>query len=212
MDLKPQNLKDRGFRLQDVLDHEELIPFIRVYLSKKTRSARIYTLSNALGLGFWLALFVFNYPDPYFKVFKALSYSFYGFVAAFLLVPVHEYLHVLAYKWVGAKNTSFDANLKKFYFMALADDFVANRREFRVVGLTPFVVITACCILGFFLVQGLWLFSLSAMCLTHMTFCSGDFGLMSYFDFHAPKEVVTYDDSREGKSYFYVKENGDNNS
>jgi len=57
---------------------------------------------------------------------------------AFALIPSHEYIHVLAYKSKGAKNTSCDANLKKFYFMAIAYRFVANKKEFQIVALAPF--------------------------------------------------------------------------
>jgi hypothetical protein len=35
--------------------------------------------------------------------------------------------------------------------------------------------------------------------------CSGDFGLLSYFDVHRDKEMVTYDDKAAGRSYFYAK-------
>jgi hypothetical protein len=41
--------------------------------------------------------------------------------------------------------------------------------------------------------------------LTHTAFCSGDFGLLSYFDFNKDKEVVTYDDRAGKVSYFYGK-------
>jgi hypothetical protein len=40
--------------------------------------------------------------------------------------------------------------------------------------------------------------------------CSGDFGILSYFELHKDKEVVTYDDIENKISYFYgrVKEKG----
>ena len=33
--------------------------------------------------------------------------------------------------------------------------------------------------------------------------CSGDFGLLSYFEFNKDKQVVTYDDIENKISYFY---------
>lgn len=35
--------------------------------------------------------------------------------------------------------------------------------------------------------------------------CSGDFGLLSYFEYHKNKHVVTYDDVENQISYFYGK-------
>jgi hypothetical protein len=42
--------------------------------------------------------------------------------------------------------------------------------------------------------------------LDHMGMCSGDFGLLNYFEIHKDKEVVTYDDLATGLSYFYHRE------
>jgi len=33
--------------------------------------------------------------------------------------------------------------------------------------------------------------------------CSGDFGLLSYFEYHKDKNVVTYDEIASNTSYFY---------
>ena len=122
---------------------------------------------------------------------------------AFLLVPLHEYIHVLAYKSQGATNTSYDANLKKFYFMALADKFVANKKEFEVVALAPFTSITTILIIFLFVVSHTWALTIVGILLTHTAMCSGDFGLLSYFEFHKDKKVVTFDDVENKVSYFY---------
>jgi hypothetical protein len=39
--------------------------------------------------------------------------------------------------------------------------------------------------------------------LLHTAFCSGDFALLSYFEKHRARKVVTYDDVPSGVSYFY---------
>ena len=33
--------------------------------------------------------------------------------------------------------------------------------------------------------------------------CSGDFGLLNYFEFNKEKQIVTYDDVENKISYFY---------
>lgn len=41
--------------------------------------------------------------------------------------------------------------------------------------------------------------------LAHTAMCSGDFGLLSYFEFNKEKNVVSYDDVENKISYFYAK-------
>lgn len=100
-----------------------------------------------------------------------LTYFSYGLAIAFILVPFHEYMHVLADKLQGATNTSYDANLKKFYFMALADKFVANKKEFEIVALAPFTVITTILSVLLFLVNPSWKLTIIGVLLTHTAMC-----------------------------------------
>ena len=147
------------------------------------------------------------------KDFNLPGYSFgdqfahlsYGIALAFVLLPLHEYIHVLAYKSQGATNTSYGANLKKFYFMAIADKFVANRKEFTIVALAPFAFITASLVLILYFVSSTWEITILGVLLTHTSMCSGDFGLLSFFAFHKDKDVATYDDKENGVSFFYGK-------
>ena len=86
---------------------------------------------------------------------------------------------------------------------APADQFVANKKEFQIVALAPFVVITSVGLVLLFFTTPLWSMTVLGALLTHTAFCSGDFGLLSYFDFHKDKEIVTYDDKESRVSYFY---------
>lgn len=121
------------------------------------------------------------------------------------MIPIHEYIHVLAYKSQGAQHTSYDVNWKKFYFMALAHQFVADRTEFSIVALAPFVVITITLSLALFWANGLWHFTILGTLTMHTAACSGDFGILSYFYFHKDHDIVTYDDIENKISYFYGK-------
>ncbi len=205
MNLKPEELADNGYFLLDSLDHQDLIQFINTYLKKWMRFSMIYLVSN---LVFIAAIFFYcwrNYGTDNFNFGDGLMYFSFGFAIAFLLIPLHEYIHVLAYKSQGADQTSYDVNLKKFYFMAIADNFVATRKEFQIVALAPFTTITTVLLVLLFFAGNLWIFAILGTLLVHTACCSGDFGLLSYFDFHKDKNVVTYDDKENGISYFYGK-------
>jgi len=55
------------------------------------------------------------------------------------------------------------------------------------------------------LVSNLWVFTILGILLIQTAFTSGDFDLLSYFEFHNDKEIVTYDDKSSKISYFYQK-------
>lgn len=205
MNIKPEKLSEEGYKLLDELGHKELVPFIQTYLKKKTRFSILYYLSNILAFLLVLYFLLVDYSSVKIDFWDRFIYFANGLALAFLLIPLHEYIHGLAYKSQGALNTSYDANLRKFYFMAIADRFVANRKEFQVVALAPFMTINLILIALLFPANPMWKLSFSGILLTHITFCSGDFGLLSYFDFHKGKEVVTYDDKGKGISYFFAK-------
>ncbi len=206
MKIRPDELTEKGYVLLDSLAHKELVPFIQTYIHKKTKYAILYYLCNLLVFGLAGYLFMQGYNQPDFDISNRFTHFCYGLAIAFALLPLHEYIHVLAYKSQGATNTSYDANLKKLYFMALADKFVVNKKEFEIVALAPFVVISTVLTILLFAVNPNWTLTIIGTLLTHTAMCSGDFGLLSYFEFHKDKEVVTYDDIGIGISYFYGKE------
>lgn len=203
MKIRPDELAENGYVLLDKLGHKEHVPFIRTYMKKKTKYSVFYYLINIFILGLAGYLFVNGYNLADYNFLDRFTYFSYGLAIAFLLVPFHEYIHVLAYKLQGATNTSYDANLKKFYFMALADKFVANKKEFEIVALAPFTVITTILTLLLFLVNPNWTLTIIGVLLAHTAMCSGDFGLLSFFEFHKDQEVLTYDDVENKISYFY---------
>jgi len=95
-------------------------------------------------------------------------------------------------------------NLKKFYFLALADKFVANRREFVFIALAPFTIISVVfAVLAVVLPFG-WSMTMIGVLFAHTAMCSGDFGLLATLKLIG-KEVVTYDDVENKVSYFYSK-------
>ena len=87
--------------------------------------------------------------------------------------------------------------------MALADKFVANKKEFEIVALAPFIIITTTLIICLLIANTNWTLTISSVLLAHTAMCSGDFGLLSYFEFNKEKQVVTYDDIENKISYFY---------
>jgi hypothetical protein len=207
MQMQPEELESKGYIQLESLNHQELIPFVQTYIKKPTKAVFAFVGINVfflIAIAFW---FVKSGDWEGFKIINGINYISMGFAIAFALIPIHEFIHVLAYQSQGAKNTSYDANWKKLYFMALADKFVANGREFRVVALAPFITITVIGLILLPFVGQLWSFAVLGALFVHTACCAGDFALLSYFEFNKDKEVVTYDDTSTGISYFYGKLN-----
>lgn len=122
------------------------------------------------------------------------------------LVVIHELIHAIAYKMIGAKKLSFGMRLRKFLFFVLADKEVFTLRQFKFVALAPVVTVAALTIIGMIFAynQPMFYFYLSVFGI-HSLFCGGDFGLLSYFENRKDKEILTFDVKEEGKTYFYVK-------
>ena len=209
MKINPRELTEQGYVLKEELDHQELMSFIQKCFKEKTIISGLY---NWINLGFLfclLALFLYNCIEQKEPLGDGILCLAYGIAIAFLLIPLHEYIHVLAYRYVGAKDTSYDYNLKQFYFMAIADKFVISYEEFKIVALAPFLAVFLLGILMLPFISIAWWYFPLGMVLTHSAFCSGDFGLLNYFEQHKDQELVSYDDKTNKLSYFFVKEKMD---
>jgi hypothetical protein len=212
MNIEPEKLTENGYVELDRLSHQDLVPFIRTYMKKRTKYAILYQVANLMVFGLTGFLFTVGIHSSDYSLPDRLTHFSYGLAIAFALLPVHEYIHVLAYKSQGAKKTSYYANIKKFYFMALADRFVTNKKEFQIVALAPFVFISSSLLLLLFVVSGTWVLTIAGALLVHTIMCAGDFGLLSYFDFHTDKQVVTYDDISSKLTLFFAKPNTSENN
>lgn len=207
MKIRPDELTEKGYVLLDKLEHKELPIFLKKHLNKRTKTSFLFYGINIILLFVAIIIFIVNLQNKSIDIFNWLYHYFIGFSIAFLLVPLHEFIHVLAYKSKGAKNTSYDSNIKKFYFMALADKFVANKNEFRIVALAPFISITIILLILLTISSYNWSLTILGILLCHTAMSSGDFALLCYFEFHSDKEVVTYDDVENKISYFYGQTN-----
>lgn len=123
-----------------------------------------------------------------------------------LLIVIHELLHALAYWITGARNLKAGAIWRKFVFYVAADRQVINKRSFRLVAYAPLVVVQFASLMPGILFwkspQAYFFFGI--MCI-HSLFCAGDMAMLAFYQSHADKEILTFDDIATGKSYFYFR-------
>lgn len=191
----------QSYQIKAQLSHRDMLDFLRQEMRHPGLFKWIFWLANMLILGGMIYRF-WNNALPW---HEELSYAGLGFLLFLILIPLHEYIHVLGYKAAGAKNVSVHAEWKKGIFYALADHFVAERRPFTRLAIAPFLFINTLLLLlipfsGPAFEAGLW----SAL-LIHTGGCYGDFALMNWMWRHRKSEPVTWDDAESGTSYFACK-------
>lgn len=188
-------------KLSNTLYHNDLAPFIKPWIKKLNPYTFMYKALNFIGLlvvGGLVGIMLSQGQliDAY------ISGVTFGVLVSFLLIPLHEYIHGLAYKFVGAKKVTYRAYWKKLVFYAIADRFAIGFDKFRIVALAPFVVITFLCLMLIFIFPTYWVFFFS-VAISHNAFCGGDFGLLSFMYEHRNQDILTVDDITNEKTYFY---------
>lgn len=126
-----------------------------------------------------------------------------GLVGFFAVLPIHEAIHGLVFRWAGAKKVGYGGSLKSLMVYAYAQYFVMTLRELALVAVMPFLLITAALGLAWFIwpVYGLaW----GTLLFLHSSGCLGDFALIRYYYKNRRRPMYTYDDVEgERRSYFF---------
>lgn len=183
----------KDFVLSQVIKDKIFIPVYMVYQT-------LLFLSGLFFLTRSLVLFVKGNGVYFLVTVASLIFSF------TLLVAIHELLHGLALKLAGARKISFDGDLKKFIFYAGADKFVMGRIPFLFVAFTPLVVMQVIAIAGIIvLFSSPLVYFFLIMMTIHSFFCSGDVALVSIFYQFPGKQIFTYDDISQKKSYYFLQ-------
>jgi hypothetical protein len=205
MKMDISELSSKNYILEDKLTHTELHPFLneKLHLSKKWFFYIYLTMLIGL-LGMISFTITKNLIAKDLSIIQCVYGVILGIIISLLFIPIHEFIHYLAYKMCGAKSVSFIANFKKFYFVTIADKFVTNLKEFTWIAILPFATVVVGTLLSFpFLAVQYQLIAI-VFVFTHTIFCGGDFALLNYMA--SNKGMVSYDDKEKGETYFYKKQ------
>ena len=198
--------KDSRFQLLDKLHYDDIVEFATEYVRKRTRSMFFYLVLIIVFFILQWSAFLYGIFASDMNTISLLKQFLYGLIISLtIVIPFHELIHALGYFLMGARKIRFGAVLKHFAFYAAADDFVANRKAFIFLALSPFVIVSLLNLAGFVFVHGYASYTYISVLFFHATMCAGDFAMLSYFEFHRDKELYTFDDVGEKISYFYYK-------
>lgn len=124
-------------------------------------------------------------------------------VGLFVLLPIHEFIHGLAFKRIGAPKVGYGYSLKSLIVYAYSQNFPTTMREVAFVAVMPFSVITTGLIVGWIVLPTYSVFW-AVLLIIHTTACIGDFVLINYWRKNRPRIIYTYDDVEgERMSYFF---------
>ena len=120
-----------------------------------------------------------------------------------VLLPVHEGIHALVLRQIGAAKVGFGWSWKSLIVYAYAQKFVMTLRENAYVAVMPFVVISVALIVGWLVAPQYFLFWGFSLFL-HTTACIGDFILIRLYYKNKLETRYIYDDIEgEKMSYFF---------
>ncbi len=199
-------LRNSGkYELIAQLNHQQIKEFVIDQLTESSAIIKSYMIYQVvmilIGIFFFTRSIVLAFQtsaEPLYYLLAALVFSF------SVLIIIHELLHGIALKLVGAERVNFGGYLKKFIFYAEADQFVINRKQFAFVALTPLFAVKLITLIGiiFFFNHPVFYFLIFVMS-AHSLFCAGDIGLLSVFYKTKNSEIFTFDVKAEKTSYFY---------
>lgn len=198
----PQELEesDKYKKLQD-LDHNEMVPFLLDNLKNRNPINAAFKHGTMLLIALILFIWIGQWNTALFFAGLGVGLIF-TFTAGLIL---HELLHLLVYKILGAKKTRLKALWDQGAVAAVADQFVVSEKEFYWLAFTPFTVLTIAGLVALFTTTGWIFYSVSFFLIIHATACIGDFSLAGYMYENRNREIYTFDDVDNDKSYFYVR-------
>jgi hypothetical protein len=194
--LTTAELDSPDYVLLGAMTHVTLAEFVVEWFLR--RGSWVTRAHHALSLLTLLAaIFV---ADSFTAAFIAFGIAF-GLLFVVIL-PLHEALHAIAYRMVGARDIRWDYSARMMAVWVIAHRFVADTRAFVFVALAPFVVINALLVAAALLFPKYALLALFLL-LWHLHGCAGDWSLLNFVWSHRERGFWTYDDAEAGRSYFY---------
>jgi|GEM_PF-922546 len=198
------------YRLLESFHIDEMTQFIFRELGMKPpqeqprrltlRSVLVFLAMGAAGgvVGYSLASAVGKSEDGSSDVWQLLA----AIPFLFGLLVVHEGIHALVFRLLGAQDVGFGYSRKALMVYAYSQRFVMRLPENALVAVMPFLVITAGLVAGILAFPAYRLL-LAFSLLLHTFGCLGDFALIRHWWKNRHRPMYTYDDLEEKRTYFF---------
>lgn len=203
MAFQVEDLNDETeFRRILTVSYNDLVQFIIDNIKEKTVLTLFFWSVCILSLG--TAVTIRINIAGYYPSSKVVLHSISGFIIfPVLCIPIHEFLHIIPYYISGARNIRVGMDLRQYLFYVTAHRHVATPLQFKIVAITPFLVITIISLFLILYLPVLWKWSLSLFLFVHTTMCAGDFAMLNFYFLNRDKKIYTWDDADMKEAYFY---------
>ncbi len=185
------------------LPYGEIAPFVISNVTKPSLPMLLiwFTAGASLFLSvwFWPGL---NFPSSGQQMLTGLAAGL--LLLPVILIPVHEGAHLIPFRIAGARDIRFGADLRQGIVYVTAHRFVAGRKLFSLVALTPFIAVTVALLVFILLSPPWWKWVLSMTLLIHTSMCAGDTALLGFMYSFRDRRVFTWDDADRKEAYFYA--------
>jgi hypothetical protein len=194
---------DPAYHLIYKLGFQDMVPFVMQQIKRKGLFSWLYATVNLTILAFIIIYAIVTLFDHSLG-WKSLLIQFAlgAFSGSILVIPVHELLHGLAYRILGAKKIIFGADLSQFIFFVTAKQYVVSGREIHLLTLAPFVIINLFTIGMTLWILPHWIFFSGVFLLSHNIMCIGDFATSNFVS-KAKGRIYNYDEPEYKLSYFF---------
>ena len=198
---------DPKYRLVDEFSFEDMIPFVFTHIKEKGIMSTIYMAVNLLMLLLVVLIVMVELTGEIISWRILIGQTLAGIASgSILVIPVHEMLHGLTYRILGARKIQFGIDIKQFIFFVTADRCPVSGVQLYFLALTPFAVINlATIVINSLIYPEMILFS-AFFLLSHNLMCIGDFAVANYV-WRKKGKLYTYDEPEKKKSYFYERVN-----
>ncbi len=130
-----------------------------------------------------------------------------GLLAFIPLITIHEFIHGIFFKRVGAPRVGFGWSWKGMMAYAYAQNYVMSLREVAYVAVMPFLFITTALLATWF-IWPQFAITWGTLLFIHTFGCLGDFVLVNFWRKNQHRPMFTYDDiENENRSYFFEQVN-----
>lgn len=195
-----------NYRLIEVIEFGRVIPFVLKSIKRIGIASIFYFIINGLSLLFLLVLMINSGVSGRLTVWKILQYTMAGIVSGtILIIPVHEFIHFLAYLFMGARKIKFGADPEQLIFYVTADRFPINRLQLTILAMAPFLAINILTFFFLFEHYPSWTIAGGFMLLSHNIMCIGDFAILNFALKKEHRTMITFDVIDKRKSYFFIR-------
>lgn len=189
------------FELIGTIDHGAIHAWVRPHLLSFSPITFAYWTLNCIVL----ACVVQAWPTVNKGIVDTFSILSLGMSGGWLLLlPIHEYVHALAYRATGASDARVVYALRRLTAHCIAPGHVVSGRQFAFIALAPFAVINATLAIAALVVPpGTFTMVFLGALLIHIGASSGDIAFVQYLWLNRSDDLYTYDDVDAPYSFFY---------